>query len=235
MMTDYWLLKVQNAMNESVNAIALGKLKVRFAQLWSRCLVPKAIASPDPVWAGLLHHYNGPDRYYHTLRHISHCLKQLDIAKRHLQSLDTVEMALWFHDIICLAGAKDNEKQSANFFKELAGSSFERSFTNRVSYLIISTMHNAIPRDGDERFIRDIDLSSFALPWEEFIRDTRAIRAEHTETPDELFFTAKIKYLNAMLERPAIYLTKVFYDRCEKAARQNIRRCIAVIQEGRLG
>ena len=221
-------------MNASLNTTALDQLKVRFALLWRRCLVPPANASPEPVWTELLRHYDGPDRYYHTMRHISHCLEQLDKAKRYLQSPDVVEMALWFHDVICVAGAKDNEKRSAQYFQEIVGCSFEQSFVEKVSYLIITTMHNATPRDCDERFIRDIDLSSFALPWDEFLRDSRAIRAEHSETPDDLFFTAKINYLNAMLERPAIYLTDFFYECCEKTARQNIKRCIEKTKEDRV-
>ena len=221
-------------MNASLNTTALDQLKERFAQLWSRCLVLQANANPEPVWADLLRHYGGPDRHYHTMSHISHCLGQLDIVKRYLQSPDTVEMAIWFHDVICVAGAKDNEARSAKYFEGVVGRSFDKSFIKKVSYLTITTMHSATPRDSDERFIRDIDLSSFALPWQEFLRDSRAVRAEHIETPDELYFTAKIKYLNAMLGRPAIYLTNFFYERCEKTARQNIERCIENITEDRL-
>lgn len=218
-------------MNASVDATALDDLKIRFAQLWSRCLLPTAAVSPEPVWTELIRHYHGPDRYYHTMRHISHCLVRLDLARRYLLSPDTVEMALWFHDVICVAGAQDNEKRSAEYFAQVASDHFEKSFTARVSELIISTMHNAPPRDYDERFLRDIDLSSFALPWEEFFRDSRAIRAEHTETPDTLYFSAKKKYLHAMLARPAIYLTTFFYDRFEAAARKNIKRTLEKITQ----
>ena len=228
-MREHFVGQEQHALNASVDATALDDLKLRFAQLWDRCLLPAAAVSPESVWSELNRYYQGPGRYYHNMRHISHCLVRLDLARGYLQSPDTVEMALWFHDVICVAGAQDNEQRSAEYFAQIACDNFETSFTVRVSELIISTMHNAKPRDYDERFLRDIDLSSFALPWEEFFRDSRAIRAEHAETPDDLYFTAKKKYLTAMLERPAIYLTEFFHDRFEAVARQNIRRTLEMI------
>ena len=231
---EHFVAREQHALNASVDATVLEDLKLRFAQLWGRCLLPAAAVSSEPVWTDLIRHYQGFDRHYHTMRHINHCLARLDLARRYLLSPDTVEMALWFHDVICVAGAQDNEQRSAEYFAQVASGNFETSFTARVSELIISTMHNANPRDYDERFLRDIDLSSFALPWEEFFRDSRAIRAEHAETPDDLYFTAKKKYLTAMLDRPAIYLTEFFHERFEAAARQNIRHTLEKIAQERL-
>ena len=74
---------------------------------------------------------------------------------------------------------------------EGAGNKFSPEFISRVKKLIISTTHNTPLQNNDEKLICDIDLSSFALPWEEFLKDSHAVRAEHTSTPDKQFYLMK--------------------------------------------
>ena len=47
-------------------------LAQRFSGLWSDC----AGEEPEQVWSSLRQHYQEPHRFYHTLGHLAHCLRE---------------------------------------------------------------------------------------------------------------------------------------------------------------
>ncbi len=206
------------------------KLKARFYALWNRCLLPAMEAIPVHVWQDLIRHYAEPHRRYHTASHLAYCLQQLDLAKSLMEDPEAVEMAIWFHDVVNNPDAHDNEQRSEELFERAAGSYFEQGFVNKVSALILATAHREVPHNLDERFICDIDFSSFGFPWEQFLWDCDAIRAEQAKSPDELFYAAKLKFLKGLLKRPTIFLTEFFHARYESTARDNIQRYIARLE-----
>jgi len=66
--------------------------------------------------------WSEPQRHYHTLEHLNHCLEHLE-EKRWGQFLKEKDcsllcVALWFHDIYYDPQAHDNEEQSALFAKK---------------------------------------------------------------------------------------------------------------------
>lgn len=205
------------------------ELEQRFRDVVSRC-APEADA--DKPYATVEQQYSEPHRRYHTLDHIRYCLSQLDRVRHLASDPDAIELALWFHDIIYDPTANDNELRSARLFKSLLGGYMSDERAGRVYRLIIVTEYPSEPDDGDEKLMVDIDLSSFALPWEEFMRDTHAIRSEFAHLPEERFVAGKLKFLNAMLARSRFYLSDYFHDRLEERARSNIERHIRDIENG---
>jgi predicted metal-dependent HD superfamily phosphohydrolase len=165
-----------------------------------------------------------PHRRYHTPVHIAHCLNQFDLARDHMDEPDAVEMALWFHDIIYDARANDNEVQSAKYFVERCGDSLDPDFTSRVRDLIIVTIHKELPASNDEKFMVDIDLSSFGLPWDRFLKDSEGVRDEFPHLSDEEFYPAQKIFLDSLLERKHFCFTRFFRERHEQTARDNITR-----------
>ncbi|MGB5494902.1 MAG: hypothetical protein WBM97_10540, partial [Sedimenticolaceae bacterium] len=135
---------------------------------------------------------------------------------------DQVEMAIWFHDIINVPQAKDNEQRSAELFRSLADSLFDPAFIAAVVDLILVTTHREQPGDADHQFICDIDLASFGCPWECFIRDSDAVKAEFPG-PEEDYFRGQAAFLKALLARPRIFMTDFFNARYEQQARDNIQ------------
>lgn len=205
------------------------ELAERFQAVVSRC-------APD-VDGGRLYRtvagkYSESHRHYHTLDHIQHCLSQLDKVRELAADPDAIELALWFHDIVYEPSEDDNELQSARLFESLLGEHMPRERAARIHRLIMATVYPSEPEDGDERLMVDIDLSSFALPWEEFMRDTRALRAELAHVPEERFLAGKLRFLETMVSRPRFYLTDYFYDRFESTARSNIERHIRDVRNG---
>lgn len=205
-------------------------LKARFCALWNRCSLPQTGSNSAVVWTALIASYSEPWRHYHTIEHLGQCLQQLDLTSSFMDDPAVVEIALWFHDIIHQPDASDNEEKSAELFKRTAGKRFPTDFVENVSKSILATVHRDPPQGQDARYLCDIDLSSLGSPWEQFLKDSNALRAEHSATADAVFYSEKIGFLNTLLERPAVFLTDFFQARYEQAARENIGRYITQLQ-----
>jgi len=200
-------------------------LEERFTALWRRCLLPGASSDARAIWSLLVQHYSEPHRFYHDREHLAHCLDELDLAATLVAHPDQVEMAIWFHDVINEPGANDNEQRSADFFRGLGGTLFDTEFANAVTDLILVTTHREAPSIPDQCFICDIDLASFGCPWECFLRDSSAVKAEFSGTEEE-YYRGKEAFLRAMLDRSRIFLTDFFNRRYEQQARENIGRLL---------
>jgi len=204
-------------------------LKERFTALWQRCLLHGAADGAASAWSKLERHYSEPHRFYHDRQHLAHCLEQLDLADGLIVHPDRVEMAIWFHDIINDPGAADNEARSAEYFRALADGQMDPALIDGVIALIMVTTHRQAPDDPDQQFICDIDLASFGCPWECFLRDSSAVKAEFSGTEEE-YYRGKKAFLGAMLARPRIFLTDFFNTRYEQQARDNINRLLELIE-----
>ena len=204
----------------------------RFETLWSRRIGDGAHAVFDEL-AAL---YGEPHRRYHTAEHIEYCLRQFDLAADRMDERDSVEMALWFHDAIYDIPAKENELRSAELFAARARGRGSERFRSNVHRLVMATTHlDPPPATVDESFIVDIDLSSFGRPWEEFLDDSRAVRAELPHLSDTEFYPRQRRFLESLAARPVFCFTEFFRDRHEARARRNIERLCAKLEtEGRM-
>lgn len=198
----------------------------RFSRLWHRCCDDGQTA--NPVYSEIEAGYGEPHRFYHTGRHVEHCLRQLDLARDQMEAADAIEMALWFHDVVYNPTAADNELRSAQRFEQLATGAMNPTLLNQVYRLIMITVHNAPPQAIDEKYVVDIDLSSFGLPWDEFTRDSQDVRKECTHLSDAEFTTRNHRFLRSLLDRPSIFSTEYYRDLYEQTARRNIARRIGI-------
>ncbi len=214
----------------ALNTVATSESAVldrrRFKSLWARARTDHRCDGAGAVYEELVRLYSDASRHYHTPEHIAHCLRQFDAASPYMDEPDAVELALWFHDVIYDIHADDNELRSAELFERLAGITMSPEFKQRVHDLIMVTTHDGFPGTADERFMVDIDLSSFGLPWDEFARDSAAVRAEFGHVPDERFYSRQRDFMRKLLSRPSFCFTDFFRARHEDQARENIRRTI---------
>ena len=199
--------------------------RARFTALWLR-VMPGEYAMAEATYGRLSELYGEPHRHYHTLNHIRHCLREFDRAAALMDEPDAVEMALWFHDAIYQPGARDNERRSADLFRQWTDGRLNLAFQQRVDDLIMATTHREPPGQDDAGFVVDIDLSSFGLPWEACERDGRLIRAEFTGFADDQYYSGHLRFLQALQNRPTFFNTEFFQQRYESAARENLARII---------
>jgi predicted metal-dependent HD superfamily phosphohydrolase len=190
--------------------------------LWHRL---GAEGNPRSLFAQLAKAYAEPSRAYHNTEHIRDCLSQLDLSRELARKPDEVEAALWFHDVVYVPGAADNEDRSARLAEAAltaAEAPVERS--RRVAKLVLATRHLMAPRDPDTQLICDIDLSILGREPTVFDRFERAIRQEYAHIAEPDYRHERAAVLAGFLRRESLYQTEYFRDRFEQQARINLSR-----------
>ena len=206
---------------------------VRFQSLWQRNLTETAIDDSMAIYQRLLAGYNEPQRHYHTLDHIEHCLGMFEDCKALVCDPDALEMAIWMHDVILVSGRHDNEALSAALYLELSRGAQRDEMRELVSRLIMATLHNGDDLDNaDSNYMVDIDLSSFGLPWDEFLRDSLNLRAENPQLCDQDYQLNQTGFQRGLLARPRFFQSDFFFDRFEKQARDNLARYFEHLRTG---
>ena len=213
--------------------MAPNKLAERFHETWDRC--SDGVSDPSPVWRVLQYRYAEPHRYYHTLGHIAQCLNELDSARGMIKKFDATELAIWFHDVIYVYGAKDNEELSAVAFHEFADGNMAPELVDRVDELIIATKHTGAALDKGAAFMVDIDLSGFGLPWDGYLADSDALRLEAPEVSDEQYYAGKLRFLGGLQGWDSLFQTDHFRGRLEARAQTNIARYSGQLREQGFG
>lgn len=202
-------------------------LAERFCQLWADC----GGSDSQGLWQKVRDHYQEPHRHYHTLRHLAQCLQELDLARDHVAEFQATEMAIWFHDVIYVYGARDNEARSADYLREVAGESLPAEFVERVCEFIIATRHTGSAQDEAVALLVDIDLSGFGLLWEDYLVDSDALRLEAAGVGDEQYYEGKLRFLDELQRWPSLYQSPYFRDRLEARAQSNIARYIGELRQ----
>ncbi|QIF04888.1 N-methyl-D-aspartate receptor NMDAR2C subunit [Roseimicrobium sp. ORNL1] len=201
-------------------------LRSRWQRLCSDLAVPDM---GDTTWQVLRGAYTEPHRAYHNLTHIAECLAQLDYIAGVINPPEhgTLEMALWFHDVVYDTHRHDNEEVSAALAeRHLARAGVPRDHISHITHLILATKHSPTPPIGDAAWIVDIDLAILGANAPRFDEYEKQIRAEYHWVPEPDFRKGRAAVLRMFLERDAIYMTPAFHTRYEKAARENLQRSL---------
>ena len=174
--------------------------------------------------AELTKKYGEPGRFYHGLLHIEDCLEQLkNVPDLFCEDGESVELALWFHDVIYDPKRGDNESASAYLAAEwLAEINVAPSKIERVKQLIQITGHRGEPKNPGEELIADIDLSILGINTDYYERYAAAIRQEYAHVPDAEYRDGRASILRGFLDREWIFRTEFFRVKYEAAARKNI-------------
>lgn len=174
--------------------------------------------------------YSETHRSYHTCDHIEACLSEFDRIRDEGESPDSVECALWLHDVVYDPRASDNEEKSARWAMEfLVASGCPEGWVNRVRELILITKHEEPPMSVDARLMVDIHLAVLGQPSLVFDIYEKNIRAEYSWVPEESHRTGRAKVLRGFLERPAIFYTERFEESYGVQARRNLEKALRVL------
>lgn len=192
------------------------------------------------LYRRLVHYYNQPWRYYHTLVHIDNCLTKFDEIRHLLKDPDSVELAIWFHDAIYEFWADDNEGMSASlaifFLVQLMG--LPKKSANRVAYLIERTKHFSKdkeryePTTNDAKFMVDIDLhSGLGGDWQCFQKNWELNNGEFNWKDKNELMRGQLGMFTNFHRRAPLYKTDYFRERYEERTKQNIERAIKKLEE----
>lgn len=204
----------------------------RFQSLWQRCLLDGSADNSATIHQRLLDGYNEPQRHYHTMAHIEHCMAMFDQCKSQAENPDALELAVWFHDVIFAPGQHDNEALSAELYLQLSDGVHATDLRELVARLIMATLHDGSSlEDSDAVYMVDIDLSSFGLSWEIFLQDSDDLRAESAALSDAEYYRNKAAFQSRLRARERFFLSDFFYQRLELQAHENIDRYFEQIRE----
>lgn len=201
------------------------------------------IQMPVIIQTVLMDCYNQSHRHYHNLEHLREMLRH--VPANHVE-IEIIIDAILFHDIVHLSAPVSpglNEALSiaeylsyntkamavnAPFGKNNA-SSFE--YEKRVIEAINATSRHTEDQHflgNVTKLVLDLDLSTFALPWEDYLIWKEKIERENVEVWGSEYQLSDIKrgrgqFLRTLLKRTQLYYTKVEW---ELQARDNIQRDI---------
>jgi len=197
------------------------------------------LAAPLPLPPQLLAElqvcYADPPRAYHDFSHVREVLAHYaDVAAGPgwTQPREPY-LALLYHDAIYDSGRRDNEARSAEFARAAiarwlpdAGIDVER-----VAALIQMTARHGHwsgkTLDRDAALFLDCDMAILAADPARFDAYDRAIAQEYRgKLPAWMFRHYRRRFLRGLLGAPRIFQSDWFHDRCDAAARANLRRCL---------
>lgn len=186
-------------------------------------------ATQDAAFDVLSLAYAEPHRCYHTARHVAECLAWLDTVRCLAERPNELELALFFHDLVYVVSATDNEAASAARFRELAlDAGLQEASIARIEHLIEATASHT-SRQGDAALVVDVDLSILGAAPSRYDQYEREIRREFASLSDTQYEAGRAFFLRSFLHRELIYATRPFVERLEAQARENITRALAAL------
>ncbi|RYD98920.1 MAG: hypothetical protein EOP54_05985 [Sphingobacteriales bacterium] len=172
--------------------------------------------------------YNLPERHYHTLTHIEQMLDLLDEVKEACSDLVSLQLAVFYHDIVYDAQRNDNEVQSAAIArKRLTELGYEP--VEKVVTLILATQKHESSGDTDRNYLLDTDLVILGAERSRYEAYARQVREEYRIYPDEVYNPGRVQVLQHFLYSARIFKTDYFYHKLEGAARFNLRNEIELL------
>jgi predicted metal-dependent HD superfamily phosphohydrolase len=194
----------------------------QFITTWRRV----SQVSGDALFQELVQKYSEPHRHYHNLSHIASCLEEAKKLGLTEKSQVLIELAIWFHDAIYDLKSKNNERKSAEFFRQIASQSeIDPIITQKVCKMILATEKHELP-EGIEipelKTFLDIDLSILGSNAERFQKYNEDIRQEYSWVPSILYHFKRKQILRAFLDREELYFTPEFKAKYETQARKNL-------------
>ena len=205
------------------------ELKDRFISLWRRHAYTETGDLPAQVFDELVAMYSETWRSYHNTEHIEVSIGYFDVCKNHAEFADAIELAIWFHDCIYVLGVADNEAKSRDWFLRKSENQLVPALRQRVGELIMDTCHIEVPETADGKLIADIDLTSFGLPWDDYMKDSLAVQSEFPPAPADSLASGKKAFLQNLIKGGQVYYSDYYLEHYEQKAQENVQRHLELL------
>lgn len=215
------------------NVLVEPQLEQDLNQQW-QMLLEKSGIQPHfsaGIWEDLVTRHCEPWRHYHGLHHVGEVLHHLDSFALPVTQFTTLAFGAWFHDAIYKPWRRNNEQQSAVLaVKTLLAMGVEETAANKVGDAVMATYHGG-DTETPEVFwpLVDADLAILGSSWPRYQTYTQQIRKEYSIYPTMMYRMGRIRILKAMLDKPRLYGTELFFGRFEQPARENLSRELALL------
>lgn len=187
----------------------------------------------------IIEKYSEPWRFYHSLEHIEELLA-LSNQHSHLLSDKTfVDLSIIFHDIQYFVDerAGQNERMSADTFKDLLANHLSTETVDRVYQAIIATKTHSVKETDNEdlKIFMDFDMAILGSPRDTYRAYANKIRQEYKHVDQATYCSARSSFFrNYLSSTENIYSTLIFREQFEQSARDNIAWECSVLESGSL-
>jgi len=199
------------------------------------------------AWEVLDLGYTESHRAFHTWEHVAALLKNLSKFSDLSTRSDIIVMSVFWHDVVYKTQNQDgsprpnyeNVRESGELFRQYT--LLNKPDADAVHDLIMATANHLQARaekhyyagfaDDLDLFL-DLDLSSLASPWEEFVEGLARIQSEFSWAPEVVFCSIQLQILeNFGKDDVRLYRRAETSRKWRDAARANLNRCISELQK----
>ena len=174
--------------------------------------------------------YSEVQRHYHSIQHIVECLEHFHQIKTYLDDTLSVELAIWFHDVIYNPQAHDNEQESADYMQRMLENVLGAEQIAKIYVWILATQVHAPTADTDLAYLLDIDLAILASDPMRFAEYECQIQQEYAWVEPSLYVKKRQQVLRHFLETQPLYQTPFFQKRYEHQAKQNLTQTLGCLK-----
>ncbi|XXR42153.1 hypothetical protein WME90_17660 [Sorangium sp. So ce375] len=220
---------------KQTGAVAAGEARAAGDAVSAPPEAPGGLVLPEPLWSAVRAAYGEPGRAYHDLAHVREVLCRVGEVGRDVgwRRPREVFLAALFHDAVYVPGRHDNEARSAELAREavarwLPGEGLDEGLIERL--ILLTARHGALgPADvgEEEALFLDCDMAILGSDAAAFDAYDRAIAAEYSAVPSELYAAGRRRFFEKLLTAERIFLSPYFHARLEASARDNLRRKLA--------
>ncbi len=187
---------------------------------------------------GLQRRYAEPHRAYHAQSHIDAMLQAFHAEAGYLADPDAVELAIWYHDAIYDPAATDNEARSAALLRVEMSPLAAPALIEAAATMVEASASHTLPADlqaglrADTAAFLDLDMAILGAAPPDYDRYEQGIAAEYTPVHGaDAFQRGRTVFLRAMLARDRLFLTERAHHRLDGAARANLQRALAGLEQ----
>ncbi|GAB3200112.1 putative metal-dependent HD superfamily phosphohydrolase [Pontibacter aydingkolensis] len=176
------------------------------------------------LWEELEKAYTSKSRHYHNLDHLAYMLELAEKYKHDAIKYESLQFAIFYHDIFYSPTRSDNEEKSAELAaKKLAKIGLNTNDIASIKEMIVATKAHQEHPDVTTNFLLDLDLAILGAGWQKYNVYRQAVRKEYSIYPDLVYKPGRRKVLQHFLSQQHIYKTPFFRERLELQARENLR------------
>lgn len=196
----------------------------------------------DEWWYIIFNFYQQKQRYYHTMNHIQHLIKNCIKYSKDIENVTIVLLSIWFHDIVYDPKKHDNEIQSIEIFKIFIDHAtnifnndiFDKELIQKVIDYIDATIKHQIKdeylKDNDIKWFLDFDLAILSEQEDIYNIYAKNIRNEYIHVESPTYEDKRSQVMQKFLDRKELYFTQQFKQDFETIARQNVANEIQLLQ-----
>ena len=180
----------------------------------------------DAIFADIIARHNEPGRHYHGRSHLRALVELLRIYAPHVPAGAPPRLAIWWHDAIYDAQARDNEERSADLARDHLDRLGADSATidDTATLIRLTRNHWSGPSAGDGDYFLDADIAILGAPPAKYEEYAAQVRQEYAWAAEPAYRAGRSAFLNAALARERLFRTDVFEAAYAAQARANMAR-----------